>query len=75
MSKVKVLKLQPLFRALKLLPVIPLMFVADAGYARVLNPEEIVDIDSTTPVDNYVLNGDSTLNAEGATTRDIMVNY
>ncbi|WP_337957917.1 autotransporter outer membrane beta-barrel domain-containing protein [Pseudomonas sp.] len=69
------LKLQPLFRALKLLPVIPLMFVADAGYARVLNPEEIVDIDSTTPVDNYVLNGDSTLNAEGATTRDIMVNY
>ena len=75
MSKVKVLKLQPLFRALKLLPVIPLMFVADAGYARVLNPEEVVDIDSTTPVDNYVLNGDSTLNAEGATTRDIMVNY
>ena len=75
MSKVKVMKLQPLFRALKLLPVIPLMFVADAGYARVLNPEEVVDIDSTTPVDNYVLNGDSTLNAEGATTRDIMVNY
>ncbi|MFJ7883412.1 autotransporter outer membrane beta-barrel domain-containing protein [Pseudomonas sp. NPDC096917] len=71
---VKVLKLHPLFRALRLLSIAPLMFVAEAGYARVLNPGEILSIDSTTAADNYVLNGDSTLNTEGAVTRDIKVN-
>ncbi|WP_210640044.1 autotransporter outer membrane beta-barrel domain-containing protein [Pseudomonas sp. Tri1] len=74
MSSVKSFTLHPLFRALKLLSIPPLLLIAEAGYARVLNPGEIVSIDSSTASDNYVLNGESTLNADGATTHDITVN-
>ena len=74
MSSVKSFTLHPLFRALKLLSIPPLLLIAEVGYARVLVPGEIVSIDSTTASDNYVLNGESTLNADGATTRDIIVN-
>ncbi|AXP04721.1 autotransporter outer membrane beta-barrel domain-containing protein [Pseudomonas fluorescens] len=74
MSSPKSFSLHPLFRALKLLSIPPLLLVAEVAYARVLNPGEVVDIDSTTASDNYVLNGESTLNADGAQTRDITVN-
>lgn len=66
--------LNPLFRALKLLSIAPLLLVAEVGHARVLNPGEVLSIDSTTASDSYVLNGESTLNADGAETRDITVN-
>ncbi|WP_260961163.1 autotransporter outer membrane beta-barrel domain-containing protein [Pseudomonas citri] len=74
MSSVKSFTLHPLFRALKLLSIPPLLLIAEVGYARVLNPGEVLSIDSGTTPDNYVLNGASTLNADGATTRDITVN-
>ncbi|MCL6703300.1 autotransporter outer membrane beta-barrel domain-containing protein [Pseudomonas sp. T1.Ur] len=74
MSLPKLFKLHPLFRALKLLSIPPLLLIAEMGHARVLVPGEILSIDSTTASDNYVLNGESTLNADGAETRDITVN-
>ncbi|BBP57877.1 autotransporter outer membrane beta-barrel domain-containing protein [Pseudomonas sp. St316] len=74
MSTPKVFTLHPLFRALKLLSIPPLLLVAEVAYARVLIPGEVVFIDGSTATDNYVLNGESTLNAEGANTRDIVVN-
>lgn len=74
MSSPKSFSLHPMFRALKLLSIPPLLLVAEVAYARVLNPGEVVDIDSSTASDEYVLNGDSTLNADGAQTRDITVN-
>lgn len=75
MSLPKSFSLHPLFRALTLLSISPLLLVAEVAYARVLNPGEVVNIDSDTKLDEYVLNGESTLNAEGAQTRDITVNH
>lgn len=75
MSTVELFKLHPLFRALKPLSITPLLLIAEMGSAAtVLLPGEVRSIDSTTAPDNYVLNGASTLNAEGAETRDIVVN-
>lgn len=74
MSTVKLFKLHPLFRALKLLSITPFLLISEVGYARVLNPGEVLNIDGTTAPDNYVLNGASTLNANGGETRDISVN-
>ncbi|WP_413792196.1 MULTISPECIES: autotransporter outer membrane beta-barrel domain-containing protein [unclassified Pseudomonas] len=74
MSTPRSFTLRPLLRALKLLSIPPLVLFAEVGYGRVLIPGEVVDIDSTTVTDNYVLNGESTLNANGAQTRDITVN-
>lgn len=74
MSSAKLFSLHPLFRALKLLSIPPLLLIAEVGYARVLTPGEVLSIDSTTASDDYVLNGESTLNADGAETRDITVN-
>jgi outer membrane autotransporter protein len=50
------------------------LLISDMSYARVLVPGEVLSIDGTTAPDNYVLNGKSTLNANGATTREISVN-
>lgn len=74
MSTVKLFKLHPLSRVLKLLSVTPLLLISDIGYARVLIPGEVLDIDGTTAPDNYVLNGGSTLNSNGGQTFDISVN-
>lgn len=74
MSRVQLFKLHPLSRALKLLSITPFLLISEVGQARVLNPGEILGIDGTTAPDNYVLNGASTLNANGAQTRDIAVN-
>ena len=75
MSLPKSFSLHPLFRALTLLSISSLLLVAEVAYARVLNPGEVVNIDSATAPDEYVLNGESTLNADGAQTRDITVNH
>jgi outer membrane autotransporter protein len=74
MSTVQLFKLHPLSRALKLLSIAPFLLISDMGYARVLNPGETLSIDGTTAPDNYVLNGESTLNTNGGNTRDITVN-
>lgn len=74
MSTVQLFKLHPLSRALKLLSITPFLLISEMGYARVLNPGEILNIDGTTAADNYVLNGASTLNSNGGETRDILVN-
>lgn len=74
MSKVQLFKLHPLSIALKLLSITPLLLVGEMAYARVLVPGEVLRIDGTTASDNYVLNGASTLIANGAATRDITVN-
>lgn len=74
MSTVQLFKLHPLSRALKLVSIMPLLLIAEMGHARVLAPGEVLNIDSTTTADNYVLNGESTLNSTGGTTRDIVVN-
>lgn len=75
MPKTNPLKLHPLFRSLRLLSVAPLVMVAQVGYATVfVGPGNTKDIDGTDALDNYVLNGPSTLNANGAATRDIQVN-
>ncbi|MCK8655613.1 autotransporter outer membrane beta-barrel domain-containing protein [Pseudomonas umsongensis] len=74
MSKGQLFKLHPLSRALKIFSVAPLLLFCDLGYARVLVPGEILAIDANTKQDNYVLNGASTLNANGALTRQIVVN-
>ena len=74
MSTVNLFKLHPLSRTLKLLSIAPLLLISDLGYARVLNPGEVLNIDSNTAPDNYVLNGASTLNANGGDTRVITVN-
>ncbi|WP_095152750.1 pertactin-like passenger domain-containing protein [Pseudomonas sp. Irchel s3b5] len=74
MPTVRLFKLNPLARALKVLSVTPFLLFCDLSHARVLNPNEVLNIDGGTAPDNYVLNGDSTLNANGAQTRDIAVN-
>ena len=75
MSKINSMPLHPLYRALKLLSVAPLLMVAQMGYATVfVNPGNTKDIDGDNALDNYVLNGPSTLNADGAETLDITVN-
>lgn len=74
MSKGQLFKLHPLSRALKIFSVAPLLLFCDLGYARVLVPGEVLAIDANTKQDNYVLNGASTLNANGALTRQIVVN-
>ncbi|WP_247255712.1 autotransporter outer membrane beta-barrel domain-containing protein [Pseudomonas moorei] len=74
MSSVQLFRLHPLSSALKLLSITPFLLISEMGHARVLVPEEILDIDGNTAVDNYVLNGNSTLNSNGGATRDIAVN-
>jgi outer membrane autotransporter protein len=74
MSTVHLFKLHPLSRALKFLSITPLLLVAEMGHARVLVPGEVLNIDGSTASDSYVLNGQSTLNSTGGTTRDIVVN-
>ena len=74
MSKVQLFKLHPLAIALKLLSITPFLLVGEMAHARVLVPGEVLTIDGSTAADNYVLNGASTLNANGAQTRDITVN-
>jgi hypothetical protein len=74
MSIGQLFKLHPLSRALKIFSVAPLLLFCDLGYARVLVPGEVLAIDANTKQDNYVLNGASTLNANGALTRQIVVN-
>lgn len=74
MSTVQSFKLHPLSRALKLLSIAPFLLISEMGYARVLNPGEVLNIDATTTADNYVLNGASTLNSNGGNTREIAVN-
>lgn len=75
MPKANPLKLHPLFKALALLSIAPLMMFTQVGYATVyVGPGNVKDIDGSNALDNYVLNGPSTLNANGANTRDIQVN-
>jgi outer membrane autotransporter protein len=74
MSRVQLLKLHPLSIALKLLSITPFLWGGEVAHARVLVPGEVLTIDGSTAPDNYVLNGASTLNANGATTREINVN-
>ncbi|WP_434698653.1 autotransporter outer membrane beta-barrel domain-containing protein [Pseudomonas sp. D1-1] len=75
MSTARSFKLHPLSRTLKLLSCAPLWLFSDVALAaRVLVPGEVLTIDNSTPADNYVLNGASTLNVNGAQTRDILVN-
>jgi len=74
MPKVQSFKLHPLAITLKLLTITPFLLVGEMTHARVLNPGEVLTIDGSTAPDNYVLNGASTLNANGAQTRDITVN-
>lgn len=74
MSKIQSFKLHPLAITLKLLTITPFLLVGEMAHARVLVPGEVVTIDGSTAPDNYVLNGASTLNANGAQTRDITVN-
>lgn len=74
MSKVQCFTLNPLSCALKLLSIAPFLLVGELAHGRVLVPGEVLSIDGTTAADNYVLNGASTLNANGAQTRDITVN-
>ena len=74
MPKVQSFKLHPLAITLKLLSITPFLLVGEMTHARVLNPGEVLTIDGSTAPDNYVLNGASTLNANGAQTRDITVN-
>ena len=73
MPTVQSFKLHPLSRALKLFSVAPFLLFCEASYARVLAPGEVLNIDGTTAADKYVLNGQSTLNANGAQTFDIQV--
>lgn len=74
MSTVQLFKINPLSSALKLFSLTSFLLVGDLAHGRVLRPNEVLDIDSTTGPDNYVLNGASTLNANGAQTREITVN-
>lgn len=74
MTKVQLFKLHPLSKALKLLSITPFLLVGEVAHALVLNPGQVLTIDGTTAPDNYVLNGASTLNANGAQTREIAVN-
>lgn len=66
-------KLHPLSRVLKLLSCAPLLLFCDVAFARVLVPGEVLTIDDATVPDKYVLNGASTLNANGAQIKDIQV--
>jgi len=60
---------------LRFLSVAPLLVVTQIGYATVyIGPGNTKTIDSDNALDNYVLNGPSTLNADGAETLDIRVN-
>ena len=74
MPTVHLFKLHPLSRALKVFSVAPFLLFCEVSVARVLVPGEVLSIDGTTAPDDYVLNGKSTLNANGAQTRQIRVN-
>ncbi|KPG95400.1 hypothetical protein AEQ67_19405 [Pseudomonas sp. RIT-PI-q] len=74
MPTVHLFKLHPLSRALKVFSVAPFLLFCDVSVARVLVPGEVLTIDGATAPDDYVLNGKSTLNANGAQTRQIRVN-
>lgn len=70
MNKGRKLSLSPLVQALCMAP---MMLLVTPGVSAVTTVEGTLDIDSTTPLDNYRLNPNARLNAVGASMNDVAV--
>lgn len=73
MTYVKTFALRPLTQALKLLSITPLLMLSQQTFARVIDGGPPVVIDGTTAPDSYTLRNEAELTANGASTREILV--
>ncbi|WP_434703492.1 hypothetical protein J3P85_21720 [Pseudomonas sp. Z1-12] len=72
MTFVKPFALRPLSQALKLLSITPFLMFSQHTFALIIDGGSLV-IDGSAPLDRYTLRNNAQLTANGANTRDILV--
>lgn len=73
MTSVNPYMLRPLSKALKLLSIAPFLIINQQAFALIIDGGPPVVIDGTAPLDSYTLRNNAQLTANGATTKEIVV--